>query len=165
MATKPVVSHMRVPFAYDADAVSLENGLVCPEDSLAEQGEAEDADINVLMKRFGVTGHMPARGSLPLVTNGDFVPAMTFQESMDKIVKAREAFMELPADVRARFDHDPGKFVDYCTPSGDEKVDKRRLEDLREWGLAVPEKPPAVEPPPMRVQVVNQGEEPPKPAK
>lgn len=141
----------RQPFLYDADLVSEETGLKCEDVSLAEQSEKDDADINVLLKRFGVTGQLPAANSIPIVTNGDFVAAMDCQGAMDMIRRATESFMDLPAEVRQEFNHDPARFVNFCS---DEKNREHNLSKLREWGLAVDAAVAPVAAEPILVKVV-----------
>ena len=122
----------RTPFNYDADAVSRETGLVCPEDSLAVQSERDECDINFIMQKFGRTGQLPVMSSLPL--NGDFTGVFDFQSAMNLIVEAERSFMSLPADLRSRFGNDPAKFVDFCS-------DESNLDEMRKLGLAIPDKP------------------------
>ena len=49
---------------------------------------------------------------------------------MNLIVQADQAFMELPADVRLRFNNDAGSFVDFAS-------DPDNLDEMRELGLAI----------------------------
>ena len=44
---------------YDADAVSEETGLQCNDISKTRQADAKDADINNIVRSFGVTGTLP----------------------------------------------------------------------------------------------------------
>lgn len=47
---------------------------------------------------------------------------------MNALIAADDSFMELPADLRARFDHNPGKFVDFCS-------DAKNRDELIKLGL------------------------------
>lgn len=114
---------------YDMALASAESALVCKEESLTVQSQAADADINVIMKRFGVTGMLPVVDRPPL--SADFAGVSDFREAMDLINKANKSFMGLAADVRARFGHDPGAFVAFCE-------NPANLEELRKMGLANP---------------------------
>ena len=49
-------------------------------ESMTVQSMAEDADINVLMKRFGVTGQMPQSVRIP--EYGDFTGVRDFASAM-----------------------------------------------------------------------------------
>lgn len=117
---------------YDADSVSLETGLECKDPSLAQQHQAEEADINVIVKRFGVTGQLPVVPYPPLLD--DFDQVFDFQTAQNLIVKARESFMQLPADVRFNFNNDPARFVTFV----DDALESGNIEELRKMGLAVP---------------------------
>lgn len=124
---------LRSGFNYDRDRASRETGLACKDPTRTIQSQAEEADINTIVKRFGVTGVLPTGVRAPVF--GDFEDAFDFQSAQDALVQARESFMSMPADVRARFHNDPGEFVDFCS-------DKENLPEMRKLGLAVPEEPP-----------------------
>lgn len=120
---------VRALFAYDTDAVSAANSLECLDPSLAQQHQAEEADINTIVKRFGLTGQLPSNVRAPMY--GDFGEGMDYRSAMLAIMEARQSFMKMPADVRARFGHDPAVFVDFCS-------NPENLDEMRKLGLAVP---------------------------
>lgn len=124
---------VRGAFAYDADEVSQKTGLACKDESLAIQSEKEDADINTLVKRFGLTGTVPVLERVPL--QEEFIPTMDYKSALEKLIEVEGIFMSLPADLRARFDHDPGKFLDFTS-------DEKNVPEMRKLGLmaAEPEK-------------------------
>lgn len=105
---------IRAPLKYDRDAASRESGLVCGV-SLAKQEFKEECDINELCRRFGLGYEMPQGLRLP--TYGDFSHISDYHQAVSAIALARESFDELPAHVRERFSHDPGRFVDFCSDS------------------------------------------------
>lgn len=113
---------------YDFDARSEHSGLLCRDESLAVQSQKEDSDINTLVRRFGITGQMPQNVRAP--TFEDFSGVTDFQSAMHAVMEAQEAFMQMPADVRSRFDNDAQAFVAFCS-------DKGNLEEMRKMGLAV----------------------------
>lgn len=115
----------------DFDARSLESAVKNFGPSLAVQSQKDEADINVLVARFGlgVDAAWPQQVKIPL--DGDFSDIGTFQEAQNALIEARNSFARLPAAIRARFDNDPGAFVDFC-------LDKENLDEMRELGLAVP---------------------------
>lgn len=117
MATKTVVlPFVRSAFNYDRDAASLDSGLACEDKSLTKQSFAEECDINVIARRFGLTGELPQGVRLPRYE--DFSEAFDFHSAMNAIAQANESFSALPAEVRARFLNDPGRFVDFCADRG-----------------------------------------------
>jgi len=103
----------RSAFNYDRDAVSDESGLLCLDPSLAQQSFKEEVDINTIVNRFGVTGHLPSPARLP--SYGDFEGVWDYQSAMNALRSADSAFMALPAALRKRFDNDPHQFVQFCS--------------------------------------------------
>lgn len=123
---------LRAPYNFDPDSNSEENGLRCEDPSLTIQSQAEEADINVIVRRFGLTGALPQVQLPPEF--GDFTEVTDFRDAMDRVRAAEESFAALPAEIRARFAHDPAAFIDFATA-------KENLPELRKLGLAVPEAP------------------------
>lgn len=131
----PVV-FLRTEHNYDRDSVSFDSGVACKDATRAQQSAKEECDINNIVRRFGVTGQLPVSGRLP--TYGDFIAAGDYHSSLEALRAAEATFMELPSEVRSRFENDPGAFVDFCS-------DPANLPELRDLGLAPP-LPSAVDP-------------------
>ncbi|WNK13571.1 MAG: internal scaffolding protein [Microvirus sp.] len=102
---------IRSPYNYDMDRATLETALHCKDDSLAIQSAAEEADINTIVRRFGLTGELP--GDIKMPQSGDFAGIGDFQSAMNVVRAAQEEFLRVPADIRARFMHDPQVFSDF----------------------------------------------------
>lgn len=119
---------LRTPYNYDTMQVSDETGLSCPEPSLAQQNAKDESDINTIVRRFGLTGELPSGVRAPQY--GDFTEATDYHTAMNAVISANNAFMQLPADVRARFNNDAGAFVDFCS-------DDRNREEAKKLGLIV----------------------------
>lgn len=122
----------RQPGLYDPRAACEE---CCIEDwgpSLTQQSQREDADINTIVKRFGLTGTLPQNVRVP--EYGDFDGINDYHTAMNAVTAAQSAFNQLPAGIRARFDNDPAKFHDYA-------VNPENIDGLREMGLAKPKEP------------------------
>lgn len=100
---------VRNPYNYDSDQVSEDTGLKCLDESRTEQQHVAEADINYIANRFMSTGELPQVLEMPL--NNDFNVAPDFQTAMNLIAKAKQEFMELPAKLRTRFNHDPGQLI------------------------------------------------------
>lgn len=113
---------------YD-DHGSLRSQLTCSDPSLAEQSSLEETDINTIVRRFGLTGQLPTGLRAP--TYGDYLEVTDYHSALNAIVVANEAFEELPAEVRRRFDNDPGKFVDFCS-------DENNSQEAAKLGLVMP---------------------------
>lgn len=125
---------MRNPYNYDVDEASVASGLSCPEPTRTQQHQAAEADINLIVKRFSQTGLLPNAAKAP--TYADFSEVVDFQSAQIAIRSAQEAFMTLPANVRYRFNNDPGAFVDFCSEEGNRS-------ELIDLGLIPP--PPVAE--------------------
>lgn len=95
-------------------------------ESLTVQSQAEDADLNVLMDRFGITGRMPENIRLP--EYGDFSHVTDYRSALEAVRDAHENFMEIPAKVRARFDNDPQQYMDFV-------ANPNNIPEMRELGI------------------------------
>lgn len=100
----------RALYNYDSDAVSNETGLKCEDDSLAVQSQEAEANINTIVRNFGITGKVPESPVLP--EYGDFTGVSDYRSAIEAIRKADADFLELPAEVRSRFDNDPQKLLE-----------------------------------------------------
>lgn len=111
--TKAVVHvpFIRSSFNYDRDEVSRETSLTCLDESLAVQAAAEEADINTIVRRFGLTGELPDQVAIP--RSGDFTNIPDFHTAMNLVRQGQEEFLKVPAEIRARFNNDPQRFMDF----------------------------------------------------
>lgn len=132
-----VAPFVRNPYNYDVDVASDESGVKCEDVSLAVQSERDEVDINTIVRRFGLTGKLPDDIRVPQY--GDFTGISDYQSALHAVMAAEESFMQLPADVRKRFDNDPGAFVAFCS-------DPANLAEMRTMGLLKPEVKPDVVP-------------------
>lgn len=114
---------VRSPFNYDVEAASSECAIGPGGPSLTVQSMSEETDLNIMLTRFGVIPKMPDNVRLP--TYGDFSGVDDYASAMQAILDAQENFLELPADVRARFENNPQKLLDFvCVPENREEVKK-----------------------------------------
>lgn len=114
-----------------------------PSDDKAVQSGKDDADINVILKRFGVTGQLPVPNMEPFY--GDFSQEVDYQTALNRVLEADTAFSRLPSEVRNRFSNDPLELIRFLD-------NEDNLEEARRMGLLRPEEPA---PAPMRVVVDN----------
>lgn len=113
--------------AYDNfDKASDETGLACMDESLAQQHQKDETDINNIVKMYLRTGELPIRRQPPM--QGDFTNAPDMQTAMNLLVAAKDAFMDQPAEIRARFNNNPALFVDFCS-------DPTNKPEMRKMGL------------------------------
>lgn len=122
------LDNVRAYRAYDADAVSEETGLRCEDVSKAVQSQKDEADINVIVRNFGLTGKIPEGIRVPEF--GDFEFVGDYRTAIEAVRAADASFMALPAEVRSRFENDPQRFLEFCADAGN-------LEEMRKLGLAV----------------------------
>lgn len=121
------------------------------EPSMTRQEFAEECDINTIMAKYDSYLSDPMRSIRePMYLDLTAMPS-TLMESMEILNRARDAFYALPAVVRREFDNDPVLFADFA-------ADPENVGQMREWGLAAPEKAPDA---PMKVEVVNPAPPPP----
>lgn len=89
-------------------------GLDCSNSpSMTRQSFAKDADINTIMARYpngGVPLDMFMQGT-PVF--GDFSDISDFGAVVNRVNQARDNFMLLPATLRARFDNDVEKLLEF----------------------------------------------------
>ena len=97
------------------------------------QSEKDSCDINLIVakaRETGFVGHVNrATGHFGVHTGIDF------REAMQAIGEAYDAFGELPAEVRRRFDNDPATLIDFID-------NPDNLEEAVELGLMDAPAPP-----------------------
>lgn len=126
----------RAPGQYDQDAASRESALACPEPTRTQQHQADETDINLIVRRYIQTGVLPQAALEPLY--GDF-ETLDFHTAQNRLRAAQEAFLRIPAEIRARFENDPGKFIEFASnPENADELVKLKLRDP----------PPRNDPPP-----------------
>lgn len=106
---------------------------------ITRQSEADAVDVNQLMKRLERTGELPPPGAAVYADVSEFGD---FRSVQDQVNLANAQFMQLPAEIRRRFDNDTATFLDFVSTA-----DKAALEAA---GLVqkAPEAPGAAATPP-----------------
>ena len=102
---------LRTPYNYDRDAASNESALHCEDESLAQQHQRDECDINYILKQFNVTGVLPQSPVSPKY--GDFTGIGDYQTALNRVIAADDEFMTLPAQLRARFENDPENLINF----------------------------------------------------
>lgn len=100
------------------------------EPSMTQQQFKDDCDVNVIMEKFLKTGtitHLRREPGAYL----NLLEMPDYQESLQTVINAQNSFMELDADVRLRFENDPGKFLEWL---GDPSKEQEHVA----MGLRVP---------------------------
>lgn len=108
----PFAVFVRSPYNYDVKAASSAAALHCPEETLAQQQFKDESDPNTIMKRFASTGD-PSLLQVKSPQYGDFSGVSDYHSAVNAVIEAEAGFMELNADLRARFNNDPGQLLDF----------------------------------------------------
>lgn len=115
---------LRSMFNYDTDAASNESGLACEEPTLAQQHFKDECDINHILEKFSITGILPEAPLSPRY--GDFSGIGDYHTALNRVIAAQHEFGALPAQIRARFDNDPSKLIDFL----DDEANRSEAEKL-----------------------------------
>lgn len=106
------------------------NAIAFPPVGLTKQCFSEECDIGSIMARFDKTGLIEHVNKFQ-GDYGDFTDAQTYQDSLNQVMAAEDMFMSLPANVRAKFENDPGQFLDFVG-------NPDNLSEMVDLGLANP---------------------------
>lgn len=114
-------------------------------DSLTKQEFTDDANINLVLARFGVTDGAFMPYAVDPSYYGDFTDAPDFRTALDNIRAASDHFNALPAKIRSQFNNDPATLYEWiCDPANGEEAVQLGL--LKKWEPP-PSTPPVTEPP------------------
>ena len=103
----------RSPHNYDVDLASDEASVKDFGPSMTVQSMAEDLDLNIVMKRFGVTGKLPENPRIP--SYGDFSDVFDFRTAQEAVIAAQRGFDDLPHELRSRFGNDPQALLEFVS--------------------------------------------------
>lgn len=123
--------------AYQRNRVALsfldEDGNPLP--TMTQQHMKQETDINYILKQYDKTG-LITHVNNAVANYGDFTTVNEYQQSLNMVMQAQEAFNALPSEVRKRFFNDPGEFFEFAT-------NPENKDEMVAMGLA---HPPAPEP-------------------
>lgn len=113
------------------------NTAISCDQGMTEQHHQQECDVNYILKKYIKTGnithtkkHEPQYGDST---------SLDLHEALNIVTNANSMFMELPAQTRAKFENDPGQFLDYVQ-------DESNLDEMYELGLAYKPNPLKNEP-------------------
>lgn len=92
------------------------------DDSITQQQFKNECDINYIVNRYLQTGYinpMLVQNGKPVF--GDVSTIQGYKESLDQINEADQMFMQLPAKIRDRFQHDPLKLLAFVADNSNYK--------------------------------------------
>jgi len=128
----PLVKHA---FSYREP---LEFAIKSDKPSKTRQEFASECDINVIMKRYAVTGVLDFVNQRE--ASFEDVSELDFTSAMQTVAAARSAFFDLPASVRDRFDNEPAFMLGFL-----ENPENRK--EAEALGLVKPAETPKSAPP------------------
>lgn len=113
----------KIKKAYTRTRVTTENSS---NKTRCVQSERKNSDINNIVGRAYQTGMMPTlnREALALPT------ALSYQESLNKIVSANQAFERLPSQIRDEFSNNPENLLTAVEQSKSNPELKSKLQQL-----------------------------------
>lgn len=99
-------------------------------ESLTQQHFQEETEINNILRshdRNGVINHIHKGNAI----YGDFSNITDFSDALDQIREAQNEFMNIPSEIREKFQNDAGQFFKFAS-------DPANLDQLVEMGLGNP---------------------------
>lgn len=116
--------HVRGPYS-KRERVTVSNGG----ESLAKQSFKDECDINNIIHRFTKTGILEHQNR----QRGQYAVAdsRSFTEAMLLVTEAKSTFEQLPAQMRAKFENDPARFLDFVS-------EDTNVPEMIEMGLVSP---------------------------
>jgi len=115
---------LREKLGYEAS----KDGVDCSKDPvLVEEHHANELDINKIIQKYSPRDVFKAVNVVDDIIE-DFTSFEDFQDVMNRVARSKEAFMELPAEIRRQFDNDPAKLVFFVQ-------DKANYEEAVRLGL------------------------------
>lgn len=116
------------------------------EPSKTQQHFKDEHDINNIMKKYLKQGISYNQLPNPSGIYGDFSNVKDYQNSLQTIIDADQAFLTIPSNIRKRFDNDPQKLFEFLN-------DKKNLDEAISLGLI--EKPVVTETPPPKSEITK----------
>lgn len=102
------------------------------DDPITQQQFKNECDINYIVNRYLQTGYvnpMLVRNGKPVF--GDVSTIAGYKETLDQIQEADQMFMQLPAKIRDRFQHDPLQLLQFV-------ADNKNYDEAVRLGLVEP---------------------------
>jgi|TARA_A100001015_G_C15036330_1_gene736451 phage internal scaffolding protein len=105
-------------------------------ESMTQQHFAEESEINNILRshdRNGVIEHIHRGNAI----YGDFSNITDFSDALDQIREAQQEFLNVPSEIREKFQNDAGQFFKFAS-------DPNNLDELIKMGLANPKQSEAM---------------------
>jgi len=114
-----------------------------PGPSRTQKQFKDECNVNNIIKKYKATGTITHVRNRQEGVYADLTTLPDFQQAMDVIVKASNAFQEVPAEIRSRFNNDPQQFIDYLNDP--KNIEESYKLGLREKPKVIPEDPTLTE--------------------
>lgn len=106
---------------YDAKEVSDEVSVYTGDKSLVQQHFKDEVDVNTIVRRFGITAGMPFGPDGGMY--GDFTGIVDYESAVALIKDTESRFMRIPAELREKFNNNPGMLVRFAQDSSAEEFE------------------------------------------
>lgn len=134
--------HERSQLAFvDSDGVQLQGRT--------QQCFKQQCDVTNIIRQYDKTG-LITHVNQAKAMYGDYTEVNEYQDALNLVIDAQDAFDSLPSAIRARFGHDPGAFFEFAT-------NPENSEEMVKLGLATPSL--SAEPPPAAISEPPKGGE------
>ena len=113
-------------------------------DSMVQVQFQEESEINNILRSHDRNQHIESihRGN---AIYSDFSNITDFTEALEMIQEAKDEFMNIPSDIREKFQNDPGKFYQYASnPDNHDGLVELGL--AKKESVAMPTEPATPEP-------------------
>lgn len=117
------------------EELSLATASVTTEPSKCQLQYAQDADINVIVARFGLDPKLPPPEAFDPRYYGDVTAIPDLRSALDTVRDAQERFRALPARLRERFANDPARLWNFVN-------DPANIDEAVNLGLLTRAAPP-----------------------
>lgn len=122
-------------------------GVDCSNDpGVTDGSQAAELDVNQIIRRAQKSGILPGVDAERVYA--DVSSSKDYHSALNLILNANEQFMSLDAELRAKFDNDPAKFLDFAN-------DPKNVEKMIEYGLAERRDAPTPQPAAAEPAVAN----------
>lgn len=106
------MKHQHQEITHDKKTGRVRVRTINTEPTMTQQQFKEECDINNIVKKHANSGQIthlnPKRGAFH-----DFSQLTDYQQMLDTVLSAQDAFQTLPADVRIKFRNDPAQLLQF----------------------------------------------------
>lgn len=129
------------PHVYSEYDRPVPPGIDCGTDTEVQQHLAADTDINRIVARYMTTGVIPPdQVSQRQAIFADATAVGDYQDMLGVITAVSEEFIQLPSDIRARFENNPARMIDWLSdPSNYQEAVKLGLLASETAGKGIPD--------------------------